>query len=89
MNEQVIYCDRKQEITCRRRRVPAQSEQTVACLSGGLGGTQKVVGQSEEHQPVAVLLSAGKRGMGYETSSKFIGATGETDRTLLPYAYND
>jgi len=84
MNEKVNYCDRKQEITYRRRRVPARSEQTVACLSGELGGTQKVVGQSEEHQPVAVSLSAGKRGMGYESSSKFIGATGETARTLLP-----
>jgi hypothetical protein len=36
---------------------------------------QRIVGQSQEHQPIAVSLSAGKRGMGYELSSKFIAAT--------------
>jgi hypothetical protein len=43
-----------------------------ARLFKGVGGKPKIVGKSEEQ---AGPLSAGKRGMGHEFNTKFIGAT--------------
>jgi hypothetical protein len=67
----------EEEITSRVRRVPPYSEQTVACLLLGLRETE---GSRPSLKKLGPSPSDGKRGMGYDFSSKFIAATRRTAR---------